>query len=154
MDFKFNLDYVGFLQLAVSALIAFLSPIKGFIIIISFAVAFDTLFAIYATVKLNGWQSYQSDKLFNIVIKSFFYMATILFAYLIDHFIIESNLIWDIENIITKIITTIWVYIECKSIDETSVKLGNKPFLDILKNLIKKAKSLKKDLNDLKKDEE
>ncbi len=80
-------------------------------------------------------------------------MGTIVFAYLIDYFMIEKNLIWGIPNLITKITTMLWVYIEMKSWDETSQKLGNPPFLTIVNNIIKKAKAFKKDLNELKKDE-
>ena len=38
-----------------------------------------------------------------------------------------------------------------KSIDETSVKLGNKPFVEVIRSLMKRAKEFKKDLNELKK---
>jgi hypothetical protein len=42
------------------------------------------------------------------------------------------------------------LYIEIKSIDETSQKLGNKSFYFIIKSIISKAKDLKKDINELK----
>ncbi|RAK21611.1 holin family protein [Flavobacterium aquaticum] len=153
MNTEISYYSLTFLKLALISTITFLSPIKGFLIIISLAVGFDTLFAIYTTIKLNGWKSYQSTKLFNIVVKTFFYMGTIVFAYLIDYFMIEKNLIWGIPNLITKITTMLWIYIEMKSWDETSQKLGNPPFLTIVNNIIKKAKTFKKDLNELKKDE-
>jgi phage-related holin len=99
-------------------------------------------------VKLKGWRSFSSTKLFNIVVKTFFYMSTILLAYLIDQHIIEGS-IFNVKNIISKTITFVWIYIEIKSIDETSMKLGNKSFWVILKELISKTKDLKKDINDL-----
>jgi len=142
-----------FLKYVALALITFLAPIKGFLILISLAVAFDTIFAIYATIKLNGWKSYQSDKLFNIVVKSFFYMGTICFSYLIDLHIIGIIGIFGIPLILTKLVTGFWIYIEAKSWDETSQKLGNPPFIATLKKLLKKVKEIKKDLNEIEKDE-
>lgn len=75
-------------------------------------------------------------------------MSTILLAYLIDTHLLEGKL-FDIKNLISKIITFVWIYIEIKSIDETSMKLGNRSFWVILKELISKTKDLKKDINDL-----
>ncbi len=45
--------------------------------------------------------------------------------------------------------TAVWVFNEIKSCDENSVKLGNKPFFDIIKSLLSKMKQLKKDLNEI-----
>jgi len=47
-------------------------------------------------------------------------------------------------------INLVLLYIECKSIDETSQKHGNKPFYVIIKNILDKAKDLKKDINEIK----
>ena len=127
----------------------FVTPIYGLVILISFAVVLDTIFAIYVSIKQRGWRSFTSTKLFNIVVKTFFYMSTILLAYLIDTHICEGKL-FDISNLISKVITFIWLYIEIKSIDETSQKLGNRPLWMILKELISKTKDLKKDINDIK----
>jgi hypothetical protein len=43
--------------------------------------------------------------------------------------------------------TTLWIYIEIKSLDESSIKLGNKSFWVLLK--VNKLKDIKKDLNDI-----
>jgi hypothetical protein len=48
--------------------------------------------------------------------------------------------------------TLIWIYIEIKSLDETSMKLGNKSVWVILKEMTGKLKELKKDLNEIKND--
>ena len=77
-------------------------------------------------------------------------MGSIILAYFIDSHIIESNLILGIPLLISKAITLFWVYIEVKSIDETSQKHGNKPFYLLIKNLMSKAKELKKDINEIK----
>ena len=127
-----------------------LAPIKGLLLVTGMAVFLDTIFAIYTTIKLNGWASYQSTKLFNIVVKSFFYLGSIVLTYFIDTHIVGNNLIMGIELFLSKVITIFWLYIEVKSIDETSQKHGNKPFYIIIKNILDKAKDLKKDINEIK----
>jgi hypothetical protein len=109
----------------------------------------DTVFAIYATIKLNGIKSFQSNKLFNLAIKTFFYMGSLLLAFTIDTFIVSSNTMFGIELLFSKVIAILWIYIEVKSIDETSIKLGNKPLLTIIKEMINVFKSLKKDIGNI-----
>jgi hypothetical protein len=48
-----------------------------------------------------------------------------------------------------KTMTTLWIYIEIKSLDESSIKLGNKSFWVLLKEMVNKLKDIKKDLNDI-----
>ena len=147
-DFQFYV--ITFLKAMCLTIVTFLTPIKGLLLITGISVLLDTLFAIYTTIKLNGWRSYQSTKLFNIVVKSFFYFGSIVLAFFIDTHIIEKNVIFGINLLISKVVTIFWLYIEVKSIDETSQKLGNKSFYFTIKNLMTKAKDLKKDINEIK----
>ena len=126
----------------------FLTPIHGMLLTTSLFVAADTLFAIYVTVKLGGWDAFKSAKLFNAVPKTCFYLGAICLAFLVDTFIVAGT-IWGITMLITKIVCGFLIWIEVKSLDETSQKLGNKSFWQVLKDLIFKAKGLKKDLNEL-----
>ena len=80
-----------FLKALFLTIATFLTPIKGLLILTGIAVFLDTIFAIYTTIKLNGWQSYKSTKLFNIVVKSFFYFGSIVLAFFIDTHIIEQK---------------------------------------------------------------
>ena len=139
-----------FLKTLLVLIATILTPIKGLLLVTGMAVFLDTIFAIYTTIKLNGWASYQSTKLFNIVVKSFFYLGSITLTFFIDTHIVGINLIMGIELFLSKVITIFWLYIEVKSIDETSQKHGNKPFYVIIKNLLDKAKDLKKDINEIK----
>lgn len=139
------------LALTISVL-SVLAPIKAFIILISLFVVTDTAFAIYWTVTKNGWKSFRSNKLFNLVIKSFFYMATIMLAFLVDTFIFEGSLL-GIKLLLTKAITMLWVYIELVSINETSMKLGNKSIWVLFREMFAKGKEFKKDLNDVIEDD-
>lgn len=139
-----------FLKTLLVLITTILAPIKGLLLVTVMAVLLDTVFAIYTTIKLYGCKSYQSTKLFNIVVKSFFYLGSITLAFFIDTHIVGINLIMGIELFLSKVITIFWLYIECKSIDETSQKHGNKPFYVIIKNILEKAKELKKDINGIK----
>jgi hypothetical protein len=142
-------DLILFLKSLILAFISFLSPIYGIIFLLSLAVMTDTVFAIYATIKLNGIKSFQSNKLFNLAIKTFFYMGSLLLAFTIDTFIVSSNTMFGIELLFSKVIAILWIYIEIKSIDETSIKLGNKPLLTIIKEMINVFKLLKKDIGNI-----
>jgi hypothetical protein len=114
------------------------------------AVFADTIFAIYATIKTNGINSFQSNKLFNLTIKTFFYMGSLLLAFTIDTVIISSNTMFGIDLLFSKSVAVLWIYIEVKSIDETSIKLGNKPLLTLIKEIIGVFTRLKKDMTGLK----
>jgi hypothetical protein len=135
------------LALIISALTV-IAPVKAFIITISLFVLSDTALAIYWTITRNGMSSFKSSKLFNVVVKTFFYMGAILLAFLVDTFIFEGTLL-GIKLLITKGLTLMFCWIELKSIDETSMKLGNKSIWIHFKDLISKSKDIKKDLNDV-----
>jgi phage-related holin len=125
---------------------SFLTPIFGMVLLVAGFVFLDTCAGIYVARKN---QDFQSDKLFNLVVKTFFYMATILLSFLVDTYIFE-NKIANIGYLSSKAVTMFWIYIECKSLDEKSVKLGNKPFHETMTALIKRIKAWKKDINEIK----
>ena len=125
---------------------SFISPIKGAFVAIGLAVFLDTAVGVYVARKNK---KYNSDNLFNMVVKKFFYMSTILLAYLIDLYVINQSIL-GIPYFTAKLTCVFWIYIEGKSIDENSQKLGNKPFSEIITNLIKWVKSIKKDINEIK----
>ena len=152
MRTDYNYYLLTFCKTVIFTLATFLTPIKGLLILAGMAVFLDTIFAIYTTIKLNGWASYQSTKLFNIVVKTFFYFGSIVLGYFIDTHVIENNTLFGVNLLIAKVVTLFWLYIEVKSIDETSQKLGNKPFYNIIKNLLQKLKDLKQDINEIKND--
>jgi phage-related holin len=127
----------------------FLLPIKGLLLTMIIFIVADTTWAIYATIKLKGIKSFTSTKFFNIVVKGFFYLGTIIMAFFIDLNIFDGS-VMGIPLCLSKAMTCVWLYNEVKSCDETSMKLGNRSIWVIIKELIEKLKSLKKDLNDIK----
>lgn len=131
------------------SILTFLSPVTGLIIIMIGFILLDTAAGIYVSVKLGGWKSFQSDKLFNLSVKSFFYCFSIILAYLIDMFIFGGKL-QGVEFLLSKLMTVVWVFIEIKSLDEKSIKIGNKPFTVLIRDFIKYVKQLKKNINEIK----
>jgi hypothetical protein len=127
--------------------LSFISPIKGLFLMVGIAVALDTIAGIYIARKNK---TFCSNSLFNIVVKTFFYMSTILLAYLADKNLMIDEKLFGIPFFTSKITAVFWMYIEAKSLDEKSQKLGNKPFILIISNLIKWVKSIKKDINEIK----
>jgi hypothetical protein len=125
---------------------AFISPITGLFVSVGGMVALDTMAGIYIAKKNN---TFCSNNLFNLVVKTFFYMITILLAYTADNYILGGKT-YEIPFLMAKITAVFWMYIEAKTIDEKSVKYGNKPFIKIISNLIKWVKSVKKDINEIK----
>lgn len=131
------------------SILTFLSPVTGLIIIMIGFILLDTAAGIYVSVKLGGWKSFQSDKLFNLSVKSFFYCFSIILTYLIDMFIFGGKL-QGVDFLLSKLMTVAWVFIEIKSLDEKSIKIGNKPFIVIIRNFIKYIKEFKKNINEIK----
>jgi hypothetical protein len=124
---------------------SFVAPIGGLILMLISFILLDTIVGIYASVKLNGWKSYSSNKLFNIVVKSFFYVMSVILVLMLDKFVFDSKL-FGISFLLSKGMAIFWTYIEIKSLDEHSIKLGNKSFWFLIKDLIKKVMSFKTDI--------
>ncbi|WP_144336331.1 phage holin family protein [Flavobacterium daemonense] len=136
------------LLLCVAIITTFLTPIAGLLWLMMLFVLLDTSFGIYVSIKLEGLKSFKSHKLFNIVVKLFFYLMTIIMSFLVNKYLLSETL-FGIKFLIPKIVTALWTYIEIKSIDESSMKLGNKSVWVLLKEMIDRLKGIKSDLNEL-----
>jgi hypothetical protein len=149
MDNK-TMEYIYIKGAAIfTAIMTFFVPIKGMIIIMTLMVLADTIFALWKAKKLN--EIISSDKFFNIVPKFIGYTFFILMSFMIDTYLFDNKFpVVEITNGFSKIVTFICITIELKSIDETSVKLGNRPFDEIITSFIKTIRKYKKNLNELK----
>ena len=127
-----------------SIITTFLAPIQGLLILMILFIFSDTAFGIYASLRLK--EAFKSHKLFNVVVKSFFYLFTIILCFFVDKYIFEDSL-FQIKFLFAKTITAFWIYIEVKSLDETSIKLGNKSLWVLLKEFFGKVKDFKKDIS-------
>jgi hypothetical protein len=138
-----------FITIGLLSLLTILTPIKPFVICITLFVAADTIFALVGNIKAYGIKAIKSNKLFNLVIKTFFYCGSIILLFLIDKHIFEGS-IMGVKLLLTKTVTLLWCYIEIKSLDETSMKFfGNKSIWVLLKELFAKGKEIKKDLGEI-----
>lgn len=129
------------------AITLFLMPISGLLLTMVAFVVLDTTIGIYVSVKLKGWSSFKSTKFFNLVVKSFFYLASIIMAYFLDKYMLEGSFM-GVKLVLAKAMTAVWIFNEINSCDENSIKLGNKSVWVLSRNLINKLKTLKKDLNE------
>ena len=133
-----------------SPILAFFLPVTPLLLTMIGFIGLDTLSALYVTYKLNGRQSITSHHFFNIVPKSFMYCTTIILAFCLDKFIIGNGGIIGIQMALSKAMMIIWTLNEISSINENSIKLGNRSFWVITADCLKRLKGLKKNLNELK----
>lgn len=140
----------GYTLYFMGMILAFFYPIKDFVITTMFFVIADTMFGVYKSVKLYGIKSLNSSKGFNAIVKTFFYLGSIKLAESVDNSIFEG-VVNGVTMLSTKIVTGFIVLIEIKSLDETSISLGNKPLMEQIKCFIHRAKGLKKDLKEITK---
>ena len=125
-----------------------LMPIKGFMLIMLFAVIIDTITGIAASIKQRGYSSLVSNKYFNVPIKLFFYWAVIFMFYYIDVHVFNAKLL-DVELLLAKSVTVIFLYIEAKSFNENQAVFSGKPLEVWLREMYTNLKKIKKDFTDL-----
>ena len=126
-------------------LFTFLTPIKGLLSLLFLFIFLDTIVGIYVSVKTKGWRSFQSVILRKgIGAKLLFYLGTAILAFMIDQYIVGPAA-FGIHYLLAKSVTSLWIYVEVKSLDETSMKLGNRSIWVILRELIKRIANIKKE---------
>jgi len=137
------------LALILGTLLVFIQPVVGLFFLTLLFMLIDTFYAVYATVKLNGWGEFSSRKLSDIIVKGVIYGSGIMVSHMIDVFILKDSLFFGIPPIAAKATTFVILFIEGKSIDETRMKLGKKSFFVMLREWINKGKRFKQDVNEL-----
>lgn len=129
------------------AIINFLDPVKGFLILMGLMVLADTAFAMWVAHKMN--QKITSSKFFNIAPKIFFYLGSIILAYTCDYLFVGNGEVMGISMLGTKVISFAFISNEVKSINETYVKRFGKSIYTTLKEYYSVLKDIKKDIEDL-----
>jgi hypothetical protein len=132
----------------IGSLVTFLLPIQGLLLLIISVTLLDTIVGVYVAIKKEGRASFRSGKLFNLAPKLFFYVGTTLVLFLVDKYILQGAL-FNVSYLLSKSISMVWVYTELKSLDELSIKLGNKPFIAKAKELVSFIKKIKTDINEV-----
>jgi hypothetical protein len=129
-------------------LFTFLTPIKGLLSILFLFIFLDTITAIYVSVKTKGWRSFKSIILRKgIGAKLLFYLGSAVLAFMIDSYIVGYNA-FGIHYLLAKTVASLWIYVEIKSLDETSMKLGNRSVWVIFREMIRRVSNIKKELKD------
>lgn len=131
------------------SILTFFIPIQGLLLLLIFMVSLDTLTAIYVSVRLRGIKSFRSALLRKgMTAKIFLYLGSVMLAYMIDVYILGGTT-FGIAHLLSKGLASIWTYAEVKSMDENSMKLGNRSFFVISKEFFKKITGYKEDVEKL-----
>jgi hypothetical protein len=140
---------MNFLKPILLSVLTFFVPIQGLLLLLIFMVSLDTLTAIYVSVKLRGIKSFRSALLRKgMTAKIFLYLGTVILSFMIDTYILGGST-FGISHLLSKGLASIWTYAEVKSMDENSMKLGNRSFFIIVKEFFKKITGYSKDIKDI-----
>jgi|688.fasta_scaffold723684_2 hypothetical protein len=140
---------MNFIKNLILTITTFLAPIQGLLLMLILMIAIDTLMAIYVSVKMNGWKSFRSAMLRKgMTSKVFLYLGTVMLAFMADKFIMGGSA-FGIANLLSKGLASIWIYSEVKSMDENSMKLGNRSFFVVSKEFFKKMTGYKEEAKKL-----
>lgn len=138
-----------FLKPILFSILTFFLPIKGLLLLLILAISIDMISAIYVSIKLRGIKSFKSALLRRgLSAKIFLYLGSVMLAYMVDMYVMNGST-FGIAHLLSKGLTTIWVYSEVKSLDENSMLLGNRSFFVISKEFFKKITGYSKDIKDI-----
>ena len=125
-----------------ASIIAVVSPVFPMVYIAVLAILIDTVFGIWRSVKIGGWNSVRSRRLSHVISKSLLYSGAIVFMFLLEKYIaadIVAHFI-SIDLIMTKITAFFCVVVEIKSINESYESVTGKNVLKSLREFITRAK--------------
>ena len=138
---------MNFLKPLLLSILTFFVPIQGLLLLLIFMVSLDTLMAIYVSIKTRGIKSFRSALLRKgMTAKIFLYLGTVILAYMVDVYILNGAT-FGIQHLLSKGLSAIWTYAEIKSMDENSMKLGNRSFFVITTEFFKKITGFKDEVN-------
>ena len=132
--------------------IAFLAPAIPLILTVGIFIVADTIFGVIKTVKQKGWKGYTSKGLSSIISKMVLYSSCVLLIFCLEKFILDEfvKILTAIPFFLTKIVAILLCYIEIKSILENFEEITGVNLWKTFKSLLSRAKSIKKDIEDLK----
>lgn len=129
---------------------AFFTPIWGLMFLIGFAISMDTVTGIWKARKKK--EKISSRRLSAVISKMLLYEVTVILFYLIDYFILNDIVLtfFSVPLMLTKILALILVSIEVVSINENYKAVKGIDLWISAKNLITRAKELKKDADEIR----
>ena len=133
---------------------AFFLPISGILFLVGFAIFVDTLTGIWKAKKLKI--PITSRKLSAIISKLFLYELAVIGFYLIDFWILNDIIkqFFSVPLMLTKILSLVLVSIEVMSINENYFAIRQISIWDSMKSLFARAKEIKKDINEIRSNED
>lgn len=123
----------------------FFMPVNGLLFLVGFAIFVDTITGLWKAKKLK--QPITSRRLSAVISKMLLYEVTVILFYLIDIFILNDILLtfFSVPLMLTKLLSLVLVSIEVVSINENYKAVKGIDLWQSAKNLISRAKELKKD---------
>lgn len=133
--------------------LAFILPIQPLIITVGLCIAADTIMGIWRSKKLK--QAITSRKLSNVISKMVLYQSALLLFFCIEKFILADFIGYfvNIPWFLTKIVACTLAFIELKSISESYTLISGYSLWSKFKEMIKRGKDLKGDIEDFSKKE-
>jgi len=137
----------------IAMLWAFLMPISGLLFLVGFVIVLDTVTGI--------WKSYKnkvkitSRGLSAIISKMLLYEVTVVLFYMIDTFILNNIIMqfFSVDLLLTKVLALILVSIEVMSINENYKAVKGLDLWQAMKNLFARAKEIKKEVDEIRHNE-
>ena len=117
------------------------------------AIALDTVFGIYRSVRVKGWKFVTSRRLSEIISKMLLYQMCIICLYVIDFFILsEFFQHWfSVSFFATKMCAILLIFIESVSIKENFEKATGLDVWTLVKKFLGRANEIKDSITDFKK---
>lgn len=131
---------------------AFFMPITGLMFLIGFAIFVDTITGVWKARKLK--QPITSRRLSSVISKMLLYEITVILFYLIDYFILNDIILtfFSVPLMLTKMLSLVLVSIEVVSINENYKAVKGLDLWVSAKNLITRAKEIKRDADQIRHD--
>lgn len=133
--------------LMISSILSFFMPIANILILVGCAIVLDTFTGLWKSIKVGN--KVTSRKLSSVISKMLLYQSTVLLFYMLDVFILNEIVIafFNVPLLTTKILGLTLVSVEIVSINENYKKVMNVDLWSSLKNMLSRAKEIKKDIS-------
>lgn len=133
----------------ISPLLLFFVPIQGLLIAVGSGIFIDTMTGLFKAYKLK--EKIESKKLKDTVFKFIIYQCSVLFIFLMDKYLLGEFFIkwFSVELFFTKTVCIFLLFVEIVSFKENIEEALKINIYDKLKDLLRKSKSIKDDIETL-----
>lgn len=133
--------------LMISSILSFFMPIANILLLVGCAIILDTFTGLWKSIKKGD--EITSRKLSSVISKMLLYQATVLLFFMLDVFILNDIVIgfFNVPLLTTKILGLTLVSVEIVSINENYKSVMNVDLFQSLKNMLSRAKEIKRDIS-------